>query len=68
MKTATDGDNGLRLSGTDDAGSLQGQRGFPDNPPVAVNGFYSIPRECPCGDSHLSRDLYWKHRLESESA
>jgi hypothetical protein len=29
----------------------------------AEQGYYSEPRECPCGDAHLSRAVYWDHRL-----
>ena len=42
----------------------------PRTPPksavVEDGGMYSTPRQCPCGESHLSRDLYWQHRLEAE--
>lgn len=31
-------------------------------------GFYSQPRDCVCGDAHLSRSLYWDHRLAAEAS
>jgi hypothetical protein len=31
-------------------------------------GFYSVPRDCVCGEKHLDRETYWKHRIEAESA
>lgn len=30
------------------------------------NGFYTTPRDCVCGRRHLSRDLYWSHRIDHE--
>ena len=63
MTTTPNGENGLRLSGTDDAGLLQGQQGLPAHP----FGVYR-PRACPCGESHLDRYLYWTHRIAAETA
>lgn len=30
-------------------------------------GLYSEPRECVCGEQHLERSIYWRHRLDEEA-